>query len=349
MTPTADTVIRARGVARSFGPVTAVAGVDLDVHRGQILALLGPSGCGKTTMLRLIAGFERPDAGSIEIDGRAVASARTWVPPERRRVGMVFQDYALFPHLTVARNIAFGLPTGRRRSRGRQQRVAQALELVGLTALANRYPHQLSGGQQQRVALARALAPGPSVVLLDEPFSNLDAALRTQVRTDVHRILTEAGATAVFVTHDQEEALALADEVAVMGDGQLCQLATPEQLYRFPADRSVAAFVGDAELVPGQGFGTTVHTDLGELTLAQPAVGDLEVLLRPEELVLSPDDRGDATVLSREFYGHDQMLFLRLSSGRIIRARLGPVCRFAPGDQCSITIPGAVRAFPREA
>jgi iron(III) transport system ATP-binding protein len=341
----AEPVLRVRGVERRFGDVRAVDGIDLDVHRGRIVALLGPSGCGKTTMLRLLAGFERADAGTIELEGRPVDGAGTWVPPDRRGVGMVFQDYALFPHLDVLRNVGFGLSRSERRSLVRSGRLDHVLELVGLKGLEHRHPHELSGGQQQRVALARALAPEPSVVLLDEPFSNLDAALRAQVRADVHDILVKAGATAVFVTHDQEEALSLADEVAVMHAGRIVQLAHPEALYHAPADRTVAEFVGEADFVVGRAVHGRVASDLGALELAEPLDGPVEVLIRPEDLHLAKDELGDALVVGREFYGHDQMLFVQLANGRIARARLGPVTDLAPGDRCSVSVPRTLRAY----
>jgi iron(III) transport system ATP-binding protein len=344
--PAADTVIRARGLVRAFPDVVAVDGVDLEVQRGTTLALLGPSGCGKTTLLRLVAGFEHPDAGAVEIDGEPVAGAGAWVPPDRRRVGMVFQDYALFPHLDVADNIAFGLPRSLRRRRRRDACIADLLELVGLAGLGHRYPHELSGGQQQRVALARALAPEPSVILLDEPFSNLDASLRAQVRTDVQRILADACATAVFVTHDQEEALAVADEVAVMADGRIAQHGSPETLYHTPSDREVAAFVGDADFLSGRSQSGVVDSDLGPLWLADPLDGPVEVMVRPEDVHLAKDPAGDATVVGREFYGHDQMLFVRLPGGRLVRARLGPISDLAPGDRCRVSVPRALQAFP---
>jgi iron(III) transport system ATP-binding protein len=345
----APPVLRVRGAVRAYGDVRAVDAVDLDVHRGRIVALLVPSGCGKTTMLRLLAGFERADAGSIEIDGVVVDGGGTFVAPDRRGVGMVFQDYALFPHLDVLRNVAFGLSRRERRGLGRRgstARLAEVLELVGLTGLEHRHPHELSGGQQQRVALARALAPQPSVVLLDEPFSNLDAGLRAQVRADVHRILTAAGATAVFVTHDQEEALSVADEVAVMAQGRIVQLAHPEDLYHAPADRSVAAFVGDADFVRGEAVRGRVASDLGALHLAQPLDGPVEVLVRPEDVHLAKAADGRAVVVGREFYGHDQMLHVRLDSGRVVRSRLGPVTDLATGDRCDVSVPRMLQAYP---
>ena len=227
----AAAAVRLSGVGKRFGSVLALDGFELEVRAGRILCLLGPSGCGKTTALRLICGFEQPDAGTIEISGRRVASPTESVPPERRRVGMVFQDFALFPHLSVRDNVGYGI----RRDPDRQVRVAELLEMVGLSGEAELLPHQLSGGMQQRVALARALAPRPDVILLDEPFSNLDQALRTQLRGEVREILRQAQATAVFVTHDQDEALTIADDVCVMSRGRVEQCASPEIIYAEPA------------------------------------------------------------------------------------------------------------------
>ncbi|MCC6627883.1 MAG: ABC transporter ATP-binding protein [Chloroflexi bacterium] len=337
--------MRCTGLVKRFGAITAVNGVDLTLARGQFLALLGPSGCGKTTVLRLIAGFETPDAGAIEIAGQRVAGPGFSQPPERRRVGMVFQDYALFPHLDVARNIAFGLPRGPERGR----RIVESLRLVGMAGYQERMPHELSGGQQQRVALARALAPGPDVLLLDEPFSNLDAALRAQVRGEVRQILGAAGATVIMVTHDQEEALSLADQVAVMQAGRVVQVADPFELYQRPATHAVAMLVGEANVLAGEADGISVACALGRLPLARPVQGPVEVLVRPEALTLAIDPDGPASVLTTEFFGHDQLITTRLPAGLTLRARLGPRQRIYPGDRVTLHVTGDVVAFPREA
>jgi iron(III) transport system ATP-binding protein len=340
--------VRLRGVARSYGPIAAVRDVDLEVGHGEVLALLGPSGCGKTTTLRLIAGFETPDAGTIEVGGREVAGPDTSVPPEKRRVGMVFQDYALFPHLTVAQNVAYGL------SNGKKARITEVLALAHLDGLGSRMPHELSGGQQQRVALARALAPGPEVVLLDEPFSNLDAALRVRVRAEMRDILADAGATAIFVTHDQEEALSLADEVAVMMDGTIAQRAAPEVLYHSPASRRVAEFVGEANFIPGTHENGRLSCALGEVPACGECTGHVEAMLRPEALRLRSlpngqvtDQESGATVISREFFGHDQLIKLRLDSGPILCSRLGGGPGFRPGERVAVAVAGEALVFPK--
>ena len=343
--------LRCEGLEKRFGDNLVVAGLDLVAKRGELLALLGPSGCGKTTTLRLIAGFEPQDAGTVEIGGRLVAGPAPGKgePPERRRVGMVFQDYALFPHLSVGKNVAFGLPRGSERA----ERVRRALATVGLAGAEGRMPHELSGGQQQRVALARALAPGPEIVLLDEPFSNLDVGLRARVRMEVRQILADAGATAVLVTHDQEEALSLTDRVAIMFDGRVVQAAMPEELYHRPVSRQVAAFVGDAQFLPGEGSGRRVATELGDLPAIGQVEGPVEVMLRPEALRLTPaSDPGEsppnATVQQRLFFGHDQLMTLRLDTGRTLHARLGPYGGIRPGDRVHVGVRGAVLTFPRE-
>ncbi len=337
------TAVAVEGLSKSFGEVIAVDDVTLDVPRGEILALLGPSGCGKTTFLRLIAGFERPDHGRILLGDRPVASGATFVAPEKRRVGVVFQDYALFPHLCVADNVGFGI-----KGPDCNTRIRDVLHLVGLSGQADRFPHELSGGQQQRVALARALAPRPDLILLDEPFSNLDATLRQRVRTEVRDILRRAEATAIFVTHDQEEALSLADRVAIMADGRLRQIATPELVYTRPADLFVAAFVGRANLVGGVVTGGHVVCPLGTFRpLTSPSDGEVTLVIRPESLHLRADPDGDAVVQSSTYYGHDQAVKVTLSDGEIVDARTGTSRFFDTGDRVSITVvPDEVLAFP---
>ncbi len=330
--------IRARHVDRRFGDVMALDGFNLDVHAGHVMTLLGPSGSGKTTALRLIAGFDRPDQGSIEVGGVMVADEATFVSPEKRRVGMVFQDYALFPHLTVARNVGYGVGRDIRK-----RRVTETLELVGLGGKEHRLPNELSGGEQQRVALARALAPEPSVILLDEPFSNLDASLRARVRTEVADILRTAGTTAVFVTHDQEEALSTSDFVAVMRAGQVVQAARPGDLYHDPIDEWVAGFLGDADFFAGHAASGRVTTPLG--VFPTDLEGSVRVMIRPESVVLSPNESGSAVVRQRQFFGHDQLVTVTLKGGHQIRARLGPTPYFEPGDPVSVSVQRAT-AFP---
>ncbi|CBE69980.1 MAG: ABC transporter ATP-binding protein [Candidatus Methylomirabilis oxygeniifera] len=327
------TVIRIEQVSKRYGggSVMAVEEVSFAVEKGEILALLGPSGCGKTTTLRLIAGFEAPDSGRIEIGGRMVAHDTVFLPPEQRGVGMVFQSYALFPHLTVLENVAFGL----RQWSGEQQRdrIAEALDLVGLSKLEGRYPHELSGGQQQRVALARALAPSPQVVLLDEPFSNLDADMRAQMREDVRSILRQAGTTAIFVTHDQEEAFVIADQVGVLNHGHLEQLDHPEAIYHTPASRFVARFVGSADFIPGLIQGERITTELGILPNQRGLSGGqaVEVMIRPDDIDLIPDQAGKAIVLTRQFRGADNLYCVRLPSGQKIHSSQDSTRIIEPG------------------
>jgi iron(III) transport system ATP-binding protein len=344
-----DLALNCTGLVKSFGEINVVRGVDLSAQRGEIVALLGPSGCGKTTTLRLIAGFEELDGGTVQIAGRTVATIDRSEPPERRHVGMVFQDGALFPHLTVGKNVAFGLP---RRMSDRDQRVADALRIVGLAGFEKRMPYELSGGQQQRVALARALAPAPDVILLDEPFSNLDAELRAAVRAEVRQILADARATAVLVTHDQEEALSLADRVAVMWEGRIVQDASPEELYHRPVNREIGVFVGDAQFISGEGTGRRVRCELGDLPTYGSAMGAVDVMLRPESLrLVHPADElePNATVLTRSFFGHDQLMRIKLDSGSTLNARLGTYGGIRPGDRIHVSVRGAVLTFPRNA
>jgi len=310
-------MIRLDGVTKHFGEVAAVDSASLCVARGEIVALLGPSGCGKTTLLRLIAGFERPDGGSVTVDGRLVASPAAWIAPEARRVGMVFQDYALFPHLTVAGNVGFGLPR-----RTRASRVPELLAIVGLDALEGRYPHELSGGQQQRVALARALAPSPELVLLDEPWSNVDPFLRESLRAEVAEIIRPLGVTVLLVTHDREEAFTLADRIALMRDGSVVQEGTAEELYFAPASRWAAEFVGAANVLSGRIVAGRVETAIGTF----PANGassrsDAQVLVRPELLELEPSPAGAGEVVAREFRGHDVFYRVLLDGVELVSQR----------------------------
>jgi iron(III) transport system ATP-binding protein len=289
----------------------------LCVERGEIVALLGPSGCGKTTLLRLIAGFEQPDAGTIELNRRAVAGAGVWVQPERRRVGMVFQDYALFPHLSVSENVGFGLPR-----RERAARVPALLAVVDLCGLGNRYPHELSGGQQQRVALARALAPAPELVLLDEPWSNIDPHLRSSMRDELARVLRSIGVTVVLVTHDREEAFSLADRIALMRNGTVVQEGSAEELYLAPATRWAAEFVGAGNFLPGRLANGVVETRVGRFPAQNGnGVSDVEVLIRPELLELEPDPAGEAEVVGREFRGHDVFYRVLLDGVELVSQR----------------------------
>jgi iron(III) transport system ATP-binding protein len=308
--------------------------VDLEVPAGGILALLGPSGCGKTTLLRSIAGLVEPSDGTITLGDRTVVGPGVFVAPERRQVGMVFQDWALFPHLSVARNVGFGLSREARRAGD----VHRALDLVGLVDYADRLPATLSGGQQQRVALARALATRPSVLLLDEPFSNLDAALRTQLRREVTDLLRAVGTTTIFVTHDQEEAFLLGDEVALMLDGAVRQQGVPADLYEVPLTRDVAGFVGDANLLRGTARGATADTMVGRLPLRAPCTGDVSVLVRPEHLRVSAGS--DLEVERVEYYGHDAVYVLRAGAGQQVRVRILERPLFERGDLVAVRYTG---------
>jgi iron(III) transport system ATP-binding protein len=341
--------VEIRGLRKSFGSARAVAGLDLDLEPGEICALLGPSGCGKTTTLRLIAGFERPDAGSIRVGERLLDGPGQSVPPERRRISMVFQDYALFPHYDVAGNVAYAL--GRRADR---ERVNEVLELVGLAGEADRAVHELSGGQQQRVALARALAPTPDLVLLDEPFSNLDAALRARLRGEVREILLRAGVTALLVTHDQAEALSFADRVAIMRDGAVVQADTPEAVYTRPRSRWVASFLGEVDVLPGTAGGGRAKFELGSVPADGELEGAVDVLVRPESVAVgvtpSPEARAtvEAVVVARQFYGHDQLVELRLPSGQTLRSRRLGFPAWHPGDHVRVWLEGPADVIARE-
>ena len=372
------------GVHKSYGDTVALDGVDLDVPAGGLTAVLGPSGCGKTTLLRCVAGFERIDAGSIAVHGERIAGAGAHVPPHRRRIAVVPQDGALFPHLSVAANVGYGLDRAARRA----GRVDEVLALVGLPEYGHRMPHQLSGGQQQRVAVARALAPRPPLVLLDEPFSALDAGLRAALRSDVRQALRADGATAVLVTHDQGEALSMADHVAVMHAGRIVQSGSPTAVYREPVNPWVAAFVGEAVLLPAAIDGPVAVTPLGRLALPStlpagsvpagsvPVAGSVAVGLRGGRLrgggqrhrAAAPragagDPRRDsnggdsnggdsnggttATVVRHDFHGHDALVLLRLADGTQVTARvLDSAAALAVGDRVTLSVRGHARAFP---
>jgi iron(III) transport system ATP-binding protein len=317
-------------------PLPAVDHLSLELEKGEILALLGPSGCGKTTTLRLIAGFERPDAGVVEIGGKLMANGHMSVPPEQRGVGVVFQEYTLFPHLTVNENVLFGLR--HLTTQERLQRQREMLDMVRLGPFARRYPHELSGGQQQRVALARALAPRPAVLLLDEPFSHLDADLRTQMLHEVYVILRHLETTAVFVTHDHEEAFMVADRVGVLNGGRLEQLSSPEELYRRPRTRFAAGFVGQANFLPGQVVRAGIETDIG--TFPKPhglAEGsNVEVMIRPHQLELRPDATGSGIVISRRFRGADALVVVRLPSGLTLSSYQPSTLGFQVGERVTV-------------
>ncbi|OKJ06687.1 ABC transporter ATP-binding protein [Kitasatospora sp. CB01950] len=316
---TTSATVEFRSLRRQFGTTTALDGLDLTVEPGELLALLGPSGCGKTTALRILAGFETHDSGEVLVDGEDI----TRIPAHKRDAGMVFQSYSLFPHLTAADNVAFGLRMRGVAKAERRKRAHELLELVGLPQRAEHYPHQMSGGQQQRIALARALALQPRVLLLDEPLSALDAKVRLSLREEIRRLQQELGITTLFVTHDQEEALSMADRVAVLRAGQLEQCATPSELYSRPATAFVAEFVGTMSRIPcsrtadGQvevlGHRHPVDGDL-------PADGDLHVLVRPENVELTPAADGPAQVVAASFLGAVTRLTVRLADGTEIKS-----------------------------
>lgn len=334
-----DVALRCAGLRKRFGTTVAVDGVDLEVGRGQLMALLGPSGCGKTTTLRMIAGLERPDDGDVWIDGRQVCGVG-WVPAERRRVGFVFQDLALFPHLDVWHNVAFGLrdaPAGR---------VEEMIALARLQGLERRMPHELSGGQQQRVALARALLPAPDLVLLDEPFSNLDRMLRADVRAEVRELLRVAGVTSVFVTHDNEEALSIADRIAVMVRGEIRQAGTPFEVYANPVDREVAELVGDINGLPAEVRDHVAMSVVGEVDARDLPDGPCRVLVRPEAVGILPDERGQAVVVDVAYFGHDQLIRCATDAHEVVVRIMGPGPSVVPGDRVRLSLAGPALALP---
>jgi iron(III) transport system ATP-binding protein len=350
------TALALRAVTKAFGRQPVLRGVDLDVPDGGVTAVLGRSGSGKTTLLRIIAGFSAPDTGTVQIGGRTACDGSVFLPPERRQIGYVSQDNTLFQHLSVAANIGFGLP--RRLRRGAV--VEEMLDLVGLSSdHAGRFPHELSGGEQQRVALARTLAPKPALVLLDEPFASLDVALRADTRRSTMRVIASSGATAVLVTHDQSEALSLADQVAVLRDGVMAQVADPTILYQFPADSDLAAFVGEAVLIPGYVDGRTATCRLGRLPVsATPAAapGPALIMIRPEQLRLCQTDHRQAAgpfrVIDTIYYGPNAVVQLALDDHTepvVISVRINGYNPSGPNESLWLTVEGQVLAYPPQA
>ena len=332
-------VVECVGATKRYGEVLAVDRVGLTLEPGEILSILGPSACGKTTMLRLIAGFELLDEGEVRIQGRLVSTPQNHIPPERRNVGMVFQEYALFPHLTVAQNISFGLR--RVSAQERRSRLGEVLDLVRLAGLEQRYPHELSGGQQQRVALARTLAPRPVTLLLDEPFSNIDATMRADMRGEVEGILRDNQITTMFVTHDREEAFAVGDRIAVMRQGRVDQIDSPDVLYQNPATPFVARMTGACDFLKGEVRNVRVVTELGKLawTAADEGLSEgaqVDLLVRPDDFQLAPDPQSEAVVVSREFRGDEVVLVVRTPSGATLRCRRHHYSTLPPGTRVTL-------------
>ena len=332
-------IIRARSVSKSYGSELVLSDFNLDVWNGAIVGVLGVSGSGKTTALRLIAGFEKPDSGIIEMREEIISSQEVYVPPEERNVGMVFQDYALFPHLDVKSNISFGLSKHQIKS----GRLNEVIDMCNLNDYRNKLPQELSGGQQQRVALARALAPNPEVILLDEPFTSLDAHMARDLRDEVVTLLRETETTAIIVTHDQEEALSVCDVVSVLEDGKVIQSATPQEIYLNPISQTVANSVGDPNILKGFSINGMVETSLGTFVSAYD--GALDVSIRPECIELNLDSDGSYVVKECTFYGHDQVISFQNSKGEVFRARSLPNTIYETGYKINIEI-SEVTTFP---
>jgi len=332
-------LIRTRSVSKFYDEEQVLSDFNLDVWKGSITGILGSSGSGKTTALRLIAGFDRPDAGIIEMKNEVIVSDEVWLPPERRNIGMVFQDYALFPHLTVEKNIAFGLG----KNDLEKGRLKEVIDMCNLTGLINKFPQELSGGQQQRVALARALAPNPEVILLDEPFTSLDAQMARVLRDEVVELLKNTETTAIIVTHDQEEALSVCDVVSVLEKGKIIQSSTPQEIYLNPVNKTVANSVGDPNILKGFSIDGRVETSLG--TFVSAYEGALDVSIRPECIELNLDSEGSYIVKESTFYGHDQVISFQNSKGEVFRARSLPNTIYEAGDKVNIEI-SEVTTFP---
>jgi iron(III) transport system ATP-binding protein len=340
-----ETVLKLAGLTREYGIETAVEEFSLSVRQGELLTLLGPSGCGKSTTLRMIAGLEQPTGGKVRIAGETVADGSSAVPPEDRNVGFVFQEFALFPHLTVGENVTFGIDDWEQKRQ--DERLDELLALVDLEEHEDKYPEALSGGQQQRVALARSLAPEPDILLLDEPFSNLDVRLRIDMRQEVRRILKEAGVTAISVTHDQEEALSISDRVAIMNDGQLEQVGKPELVFENPESRFVASFLGRASFLTGRVRGDTVETELERLDTTQlngPVDAydgaQIDILVRPDDLeaVSATGATADGEVVHRQYNGPNFVYAVELETGTTLRCLHNHVETFEHGQRVSVSI-----------
>ena len=332
-------IIRARSVTKSYGSEIVLSDFNLDVWNGSIVGILGISGSGKTTALRLLAGFDKPDSGIIEMRNRVISSEDTFLPPEERNVGMVFQDYALFPHLNVEKNISFGLS----RDEIKSGRLEEVLSMCNLETYRNKFPQELSGGQQQRVSLARALAPKPEVIFLDEPFTSLDAHMARDLREEVVSLLRQTETTAIIVTHDQEEALSVCDVVSVLENGSVIQSATPQEIYLNPVSQTVANSVGDPNILKGFSVDGRVETSLGTFVTAYD--GALDVSIRPECIELLLDSEGSYVVKECTFYGHDQVISFQNSKGEVFRARSLPNTIYEAGDKVNINI-SEVTTFP---
>lgn len=371
-------ILHLEDITKQYAPnmPPAVDNITLTLCQGDLLGLLGPSGCGKTTLLRIVAGFERPQLGTVVLAGRPVASPRVWVPPEQRDTGMVFQDYALFPHLTVTENVAFGLKKRRGGNSGipAKKSTAEAIALVGLSGLEKRYPHELSGGQQQRVALARALAPRPALILLDEPLSNLDVQVRLRLRQEVRAILKQVGTSAIFVTHDREEALSISDQVGVIRSGRLEQLGKPEEIYAYPASRFVAEFVTQANFLPARRRGQVWETEVGTFEIAGIGNGKAginlstesyprllsnpqvhsegipdsgELMVREENVILKPDDNAPVVIRDRHFLGREYRYCLQTPSGKELHARTTLNTQLPIGARVKLSLANSsVQIFP---
>ena len=348
-----DSIIECKNVSKRFGIQQVVNQVNFGLAQGQILSILGPSGSGKTTLLRLIAGFERISEGEIKILDQIVSEQGLFIPPEKRHLGMVFQEYALFPHLNVARNVVFGLSG--MSSQDRDTRLHEMLDLVKLPGFADRYPAELSGGQQQRIALARTLATSPIGVLLDEPFSSVDATMRTELRNDVNQILRDSNISAIFVTHDREEAFAMADRIAVMIDGQIQQIDSPDNLYHSPVSREVAGMAGSCDFITGIVNTGYVETELGKLSLnpldSKHKDGTkVDVLIRLDDFQVAPDLKGKGTIVSRELRGDEVVLLVKTDKGENLRCRRHHYSSLPEGTKVRLfTVrPNPFVVFPQE-